>query len=92
MDTLSTEWLHTDRKYSQESRVYLLGVLRSLAVLFLRSGYSGTWTCSTWDTRFWALPEGRAERRDTGDMSDLVERRSLRLLDTGGRRAARECL
>ena len=75
--------MNTECKYSQKSQVYLLGVLRSLAVLFLRSGYSGTWTCRTWDTLFWALPEGRAERMDTGDMSDLVDRRSLRLLDTG---------
>lgn len=53
----------------------------SLAVLFLRRGL-GTWTWRTWDTLFWVFPEGRAERRDTGDMSDLVDRLSLKFLDT----------
>ena len=56
----------------------------SLAVLFLRRGLRGTWTCRTWDTRFWVLAEGRAERSDTGDMSDFVERLSLKFLDTEG--------
>lgn len=53
----------------------------SLAVLFLRRGFSGTCTCSTCDTRFCVLAEGGAERRVTGATSDLVERLSLKFLD-----------
>lgn len=59
---------------------------RSLAKLFLRRGYRLTGgTCSTWETRFWDLAEDTPERMDTGDMSDLVDRRSLRFLDTAGK-------
>lgn len=54
----------------------------SLHVLFLRRGFSGTCTCSTCDTRFCVLAEGGAERRVTGVTSDLVERLSLKFLDT----------
>lgn len=59
-----------------------LGVPMSLAVLFFRRGFSGTWTWSTWDTRFCVFAEGNADRRETGDMSDLVDRLSLKFLDT----------
>lgn len=54
----------------------------SLAVLFFLSGFSGTWTWRTCETLFCVLDEGRADRRDTGDMSDLVDRLSLKFLDT----------
>lgn len=54
----------------------------SLHVLFLRRGFSGTCTCSTCDTLFCVLAEGGAERRVTGVTSDLVERLSLKFLDT----------
>ncbi len=59
---------------------------RSLAKLFLRRGYKLTGgTCSTWEMRFWDLAEDTPERMDTGDMSDLVDRRSFRFLDTAGK-------
>lgn len=64
-------------------QVYSLDVSMSLAVLFFLSGFSGTWTWRTCDTLFCVFPEGRADRRDTGDMSDLVDRLSLKFLDTG---------
>lgn len=59
-----------------------LGVPVSLALLFFRRGFSGTWTWSTWDTLFCVLAEGRADLSDTGDMSDFVDRLSLKYLDT----------
>lgn len=63
-------------------QLYALGVPVSLAVLFFRRWFSGTWTWSTWDTLFWVLAEGRADLSDTGDMSDFVDRLSLKYLDT----------
>lgn len=54
----------------------------SLAVLFFRRGFRGTWTWSTCDTLFCDFPEGRADRRDTGDMSALLDRLSLKFFDT----------
>lgn len=59
-----------------------LGVPVSLALLFFRRGFRGTWTWSTWDTLFCVLAEGRADLSDTGDMSDFVDRLSLKYLDT----------
>lgn len=63
-------------------QLYALGVPVSLAVLFFRRGFSGTWTWSTCDTLFCVLAEGRADLNDTGDMSDFVDRLSIRYLDT----------
>lgn len=63
-------------------RLNALGVPVSLALLFFRRGFSGTWTWSTWDTLFCVLAEGRADLSDTGDMSDFVDRLSLKYLDT----------
>lgn len=63
-------------------QLHALGVPVSLEVLFFRRGFRGTWTWSTCDTLFCVLAEGRADLSDTGDMSDFVDRLSLKYLDT----------
>lgn len=58
---------------------------RSLAMLFFRRGFRLTGgICSTWLIRFWGwgFPDGSEERSNTGDMSNLVDRRSLTFLVT----------
>lgn len=62
--------------------MYSLSEAMSLAVLFFRRGFSGTWTCRTCDTLFCVFPEGRVDRSETGDISDLVDRLSFKFLDT----------